>query len=56
MKYGARRLTMILPYYGYSTMERAVRPGEGMRILDRYMACFGSNTYCDLPTGVQPKS
>ncbi|HEY5667159.1 MAG TPA: biosynthetic arginine decarboxylase [Gammaproteobacteria bacterium] len=30
--------------------EGAVRPGEGMRILDRYMACFGSNTYCDLPT------
>lgn len=28
----------------------AVRPGEGMRILDRYMACFGGNTYCDLPT------
>ena len=26
-----------------------VRPREGMRILDEYMACFGSNTYCELP-------
>jgi ribose-phosphate pyrophosphokinase len=27
-KYGARSLTLVVPYYGYSTMERAVRPGE----------------------------
>ncbi|MCB9596129.1 MAG: ribose-phosphate pyrophosphokinase [Sandaracinaceae bacterium] len=25
---GARRLTLVLPYFGYSTMERAVRAGE----------------------------
>ena len=25
---GARRLTLIVPYYGYATMERAVHPGE----------------------------
>lgn len=25
---GAYRLTLVVPYYGYSTMERAVRPGE----------------------------
>lgn len=25
---GARSLTIIIPYFGYSTMERAVRPGE----------------------------
>src|SRR5262249_37873987 len=27
-KYGARSLVLVIPYYGYSTMERAVRPGE----------------------------
>jgi ribose-phosphate pyrophosphokinase len=27
-KYGAQRLTMVIPYFGYSTMERAVKPGE----------------------------
>lgn len=26
--YGARRLTLVIPYYGYATMERATRPGE----------------------------
>ncbi len=25
---GARRLTLLIPFFGYSTMERAVRPGE----------------------------
>lgn len=25
---GASRLTLVLPYFGYATMERAVRPGE----------------------------
>jgi ribose-phosphate pyrophosphokinase len=27
-KYGATKITFIVPYYGYSTMERAVKPGE----------------------------
>jgi ribose-phosphate pyrophosphokinase len=27
-KQGAKTLTMIVPYFGYSTMERAVKPGE----------------------------
>jgi ribose-phosphate pyrophosphokinase len=28
VKYGAERLTLVIPYFGYSTMERAVRSGE----------------------------
>lgn len=28
VRYGARRLTLVVPYFGYSTMERAVHPGE----------------------------
>ncbi len=27
-KYGARRLIFVIPFFGYSTMERAVKPGE----------------------------
>jgi ribose-phosphate pyrophosphokinase len=28
VKHGARSLVLVIPYFGYSTMERAVRPGE----------------------------
>lgn len=28
VRYGARSLRLIIPYFGYSTMERAVKPGE----------------------------
>jgi ribose-phosphate pyrophosphokinase len=28
VKYGAKTFTLLMPYYGYSTMERAVKPGE----------------------------
>jgi len=28
VKYGARSLALVIPYFGYSTMERAVKPGE----------------------------
>jgi ribose-phosphate pyrophosphokinase len=27
-KHGARSLTLVIPYFGYSTMERSVKPGE----------------------------
>ncbi|MCG8421820.1 MAG: ribose-phosphate diphosphokinase [Proteobacteria bacterium] len=28
VEYGARRLTLVIPFYGYGTMERAVKSGE----------------------------
>lgn len=28
VRHGARSLTFVIPYFGYSTMERAVKPGE----------------------------
>lgn len=28
VKYGARQLRLVIPYFGYSTMERAIKPGE----------------------------
>ena len=33
--YGARRLTLIIPYFGCSTMERAVRSGEAVTAKNR---------------------
>ena len=46
---GARRLTLIVPYYGYATMERAVRTGEVVTAKTRAallsaipMACYGN--------------
>jgi len=46
---GARRLTLIVPYYGYATMERAVRSGEVVTAKTRAvmlsaipMACYGN--------------
>jgi ribose-phosphate pyrophosphokinase len=30
VKHGARALVLVVPYFGYSTMERAVRPGEAV--------------------------
>ncbi len=35
VKYGADRLTLVVPYFGYSTMERAVRPGEVVKAKSR---------------------
>jgi arginine decarboxylase len=34
--------------------EGVVRPSQGMRILDQYMACFSDSTYCDPPNAGQP--
>lgn len=34
-KYGAKTLTLIIPYYGYSTMERAVKSGEVVKAKTR---------------------
>jgi len=33
-----------------------VRPTQGMKILDQYMACFAGNTYCDPPVVPAPES
>ncbi len=35
VKYGARSLTTVIPYFGYSTMERAVKPGEVVKAKTR---------------------
>jgi arginine decarboxylase len=32
-----------------------VRPSQGMKILDEYMACFSRNTYCELPASGEGK-
>ena len=33
--------------------EGVVRPSQGMRILDQYMACFSDSTYCSPPTAYE---
>ena len=38
---GAGRLTLVIPFYGYSTMERAVRPGEA--VVAKTRACLLSS-------------
>jgi ribose-phosphate pyrophosphokinase len=35
VKYGATRLTLVVPFYGYSTMERATKPGEVVKAKTR---------------------
>src|SRR5690606_30644397 len=35
VKYGTKNLTIIIPYYGYSTMERAVKSGEVVKAKTR---------------------
>ena len=38
---GAGRLSLVIPFYGYSTMERAVRPGEA--VVAKTRACLLSS-------------
>ncbi len=35
VKYGVQSLTLVIPYFGYSTMERAIRPGEVVKAKTR---------------------
>ncbi len=43
-------VTLVVPYFGYSTMERAVKPGELVKVGDRFgMIKFGSRTELVLP-------
>jgi ribose-phosphate pyrophosphokinase len=46
---GARRLQIILPYFGYSTMERAVKAGEAVKA--KYRARLLSNGLPRAPMG-----
>jgi hypothetical protein len=46
VKYGARRLSLVVPYFGYSTM-RAVKPGEGGHRQDPRPADLGSIPACE---------
>lgn len=49
VKYGAESLTLVIPYFGYSTMERAVRSGEVVtaksraRLLSSIPAAYAGN-------------
>jgi len=52
-KYGVRRLDLVVPYFGYSTMERATYPGEVVtaktraRLLSAVPAApFGNRIWC----------
>ena len=46
---GASRLRVIMPYYGYSTMERSVKSGEAVKA--KYRARLLSNAVPDAPLG-----
>ena len=37
--YGARRLSLVVPYFGYSTMERATKTGEAIIAKTRARLC-----------------
>jgi ribose-phosphate pyrophosphokinase len=60
--HGALSLTLVLPYFGYSTMERAIKPGEVVTAKNRARlfssipkAPYGNSIYAvDLHTGGLP--
>lgn len=62
VKLGAKRLHMVIPYFGYSTMERAIKPGEIVTAKNRArlfssipQAAYGNRFYAvDLHTGGLP--
>lgn len=46
-KYGAKSLTLVIPYFGYSTMERAVKTGEIVtaKTRARLLSCIPQTQY-----------
>jgi ribose-phosphate pyrophosphokinase len=48
VKYGARSLTLVVPYFGYATMERATQPGEVVTAKNR------ARLFSSLPQGDNP--
>lgn len=48
VKHGARSLTIFIPYYGYSTMERATKPGEIVKAKTR------ARLLSSIPSGARP--
>src|SRR5687767_3586923 len=48
VKYGARSLTMVVPYFGYSTMERASKSGEVVTAKTR------ARLFSAIPPGEKP--
>lgn len=48
VKHGAKSLTLFIPYYGYSTMERAVKPGEIVKAKTR------ARLLSAIPSGSRP--
>jgi len=49
-KYGARSLMMVIPYFGYCTMERAVKPGEIVKAKTR------ARLLSSIPQGSKPNT
>lgn len=48
VKHGAKSLTLFIPYFGYSTMERALKPGEIVKAKTR------ARLLSTIPSGARP--